>query len=230
MSRSYVVLLVVVVSILGCTDARIKRIGQLEDASTLALQNGDVNEAIRIRREIQRMDPNEPAHFDSLAQLYFLLGDFSSALAAADSAIELIPKVPTLKVSILSAKYLRSFEKGRRNASILLSMDGQDNAQLRFDLAWFLYGLHAYQECVSVLDDILARRDLGDHLMPEFVNGAELLLPLEAVSLNMKGACYYNLGNVALARECWVRALRLAPNYEAVRENLKNAEISTGTE
>lgn len=214
------------VFILGCKDARIKKIEELETASVLALQNRDVNEAIRIRREIQRIDPNDPAHLDSLARLYFSIGDYSSALAAADSAIELIPKIPTLKLSIQSAKLLNNFEQGRRNAAILLAMDGQDNAELRFELAWFLYGLHSYRECVNVLDKVLMQRDLQGYLIPERVNGTELLFPLEAVCLNMKGACYYHLGDIGLAQGFWLDALRIAPNYEAVKENLKEAERS----
>jgi tetratricopeptide (TPR) repeat protein len=220
------------VAILGvsCTDPRIKQIEQFESQYFDARKRGDIAEAIAVTRSIQKLDPNEVAHLDTLALLYLEMGAFSAAKDVADSAIQLIPIISTVKVAIACAKNLSHYVWGEQYTQLLLKLGEPESADLLFELAWFQYHARHYKECIITLEKIVTNSNYQRLNKSERVvrNGQTRIeqMPLVAVSHNLIGACQYELGDLESARSSFANAITWYPNYLEARDNLLSLEGS----
>lgn len=213
----------------ACQDPKIKEIARLEELYLIARKSNDPIEAIRLRRSIQNLDPNEPSNLDSLALLYYSIGDYPSTLNVADSAIDIIPKAQTLRIGIEAAKQLRHYSKGKQYVELYLALTKSNDVEVSFENAWFALGLQQYEECIKILEGIIRQPSVKNHYRTESIDGVERSIPLTAICYNMLGACYYNLGELKQSEIQFKNALLEAPYYASAEANLIELEKSQQT-
>ena len=212
------------ITLFACQNEKLRQFGLLEKEYASLRAEGEIARCISVRRKIQKLDPNEVAHLDTLASLYFGIDSFQQAFALADSAIDIIPSERTLEIGWKSAMKVKNYYKGIEFINKGFEIDLKRNEETMFALAWFQFHSRKYADCIATIDWILGVPEYRFSVKPEvFIieNQTQTkILPLWAICYNMKGACNYQLGELEKAKDNFISAVNLYPEYSIAQENL----------
>lgn len=167
------------------------------------------------------LDPNDVSLLDSLAYLYFENAKYISSIMVCKDILAKNPNsLAAMEMSAVSLQNLGLKEKALEEYETLYLKNNDINTL--YQIAFLQFDLKRYNESKTSVNIILENKTL-DSL--KVVHGTsqktQQEVPMKASVLNLKGLIDFESGNKEEAKKYFEEALKLAPEFEHPKENLK---------
>ena len=224
-----------------------------EDALSLFRSGGRAQEAIAMLQANLQEKEDHDLSYSYLSSIYLELGQYREALAVLRRGLDRLPGNYTIFLAYVSTLLeLGDYQEVARLAGRVESFPQAGNdPEIWNSLGAALVSLGRYEEALSLLDKALAidpdfpsalsnqgwallmlARLKGDRqLLEKSMNRFKEALARNqnyAQAYNGLGAAYKSAGNSEAAIQCWLQALRLAPDLSQVLYNLGFAYLERG--
>lgn len=167
------------------------------------------------------LDPNDISLMDSLAYLYYENQKFISSVMVCKDILAKNPNnLGAIEISALSFQNLGLKDKALAEYESLYLKN--NNISTLYQIAFLQYDLKRYQESKTSVDIILSDKELDQlKVVHGTSNNSQQEVPMKASVLNLKGMIDIESGNKAEAKQNFEDAIKLAPEFELPKENLK---------
>jgi tetratricopeptide (TPR) repeat protein len=204
----------------------------------MALKNYDLQAATIALYSMMALKPERTDIKDSLALLYFAGERYAQASLVGEEIVKADPKrKDMLELVAVSKQNLGMIKESLANYETLYA--NEKSIYYLYQIATLQYQLKRYGECVASLDQIIASPESEKQKVTIRVQGGGQEVPMKAAALNVKGICAMELNQDAAAKENFIKALQIAPDFALAKGNLdamdkkqeqpKQPNTSTGT-
>ncbi|MDQ3395553.1 MAG: hypothetical protein M3512_15795 [Bacteroidota bacterium] len=167
------------------------------------------------------LDPSDLSLLDSLAYMYFDKSNFISSILVTKDIVSRNPKSSGAKeIMAISFQNLGIKDKALEQYESLYLMNNDINTL--YQVAFLQYELKRFKESKTSIDIILANKNLETQKITFGTSqNTQQEVPMKASILNLKGLIEVENGNKEEARTNFENAIKLAPEFEHPKENLK---------
>lgn len=167
------------------------------------------------------MDPTDVSLLDSLAYMYFDNSNFISSILVCKDIIAKNPQSLTAReVSAISFQNIGIKDKALEQYESLYLLN--NDIKTMYQIAFLQYDLKRYKEARTSIDIILENKNLETAKVVHATSQkTQQEVPMKASILNLKGLIELDNGNKEEAKKNFENALKLAPEFEYPKENLK---------
>ncbi|CAN5419253.1 hypothetical protein BH23BAC1_BH23BAC1_19030 [soil metagenome] len=186
-----------------------------------AVRYNDVAVAKDALFKLMILDPNDISLMDSLAYLYFENQKYISSLMVCKDILAKNPNnLGAIEISALSFQNLGLNDKALAEYESLYLKN--NNISTLYQIAFLQYELKRFKESKTSVDIILANTEIDQLKVIHGTSGnSQQEVPMKASILNLKGMIDIESGNKAEAKQNFEDAIKLAPEFELPKENLK---------
>jgi tetratricopeptide (TPR) repeat protein len=170
------------------------------------------------------LDPSDISLMDSLAYLYFENQKYISSIMVSKDILAKNPNnLGAIEISALSFQNLGLKDKALAEYESLYLKN--NNISTLYQIAFLQFDLKRYTESKTSVDIILADKELDQlKVIHGTSNNNQQEIPMKASILNLKGMIDIESGNKAEAKQNFEDAIKLAPEFELAKENLKKID------
>ena len=191
---------------------------------TLAVRYSDGVVAKQALYEMIARYPENTNLLDSLALIYFDLGEYAACVLVSRDIVKFKPN----DLNILLVKGMSEKNIGLLNEALLtyekLYMQTENVFHL-YEVAFMQYQLKKPKPCEVSVELLLAHEDIDKETIPlAGPNNTQEEVPLRAAVLNLQGILASDQGDKDQARKSFRKALELAPNFSLAKSNLADLD------
>jgi tetratricopeptide (TPR) repeat protein len=167
------------------------------------------------------LEPSNVSLLDSLAYMYYDNSNFVSTILVSKDIIAKDPKnVNARELTAISFQNLGLKDKALEQYESLYLLN--NNINTIYQIAFLQYELKRFKEAKTSIDIILESKGLEDQRVVHATSEkTQQEVPMKASILNLKGLIDIENGNKEDAKLNFENALKLAPEFEHPKENLK---------
>lgn len=190
-----------------------------------ALKYNDASTAINSLHSIIVKEGYESNYKDSLAILYFKSNNFISSHLLAKEVLEKKPKnLQLLEIEALSLKQLGATKEAIVAFENLFI--NSKNKYHGYQLALLQYSLKRLVEAKATIIQTIACEDIKDfELQFQIDEKQSQKIPFNSAVYNLQGIVAYELKEMEIASQAFIRALQLSPEFELAKQNKKAIDI-----
>lgn len=185
-----------------------------------AIEYGDLNTAIVAAHTILANSPNDYHYMDSLVGLYYTSGNLVAAVNVGNDILAAAPQNTTVRELVanslialdLSADALVHYNE-------LYTRTG--NLVYLYNVATTQFNMKNYTDCGFTVERLLKAESNMVKVNIATAEGDAQDVPIKAAALNIKGAIAMELNSLAIAKENFEEALKVAPDFALAKNNLE---------
>ena len=195
-----------------------------EQIFKMGLKYGDVDLAKSALAKMIVLNPGNTSLKDSLAMLYFKAGQYVQCILVSREIIENNPNdtiiLELMALSEVNTGYIKAAINDYEKLYAL-----SKNVLHLYQIAFLQYQLKRYTECKYTIERLLADPQTGlQQLNVASSEKSRQTVPLKAVVLNMKGVLSMDVNENDTAKDLFSEALKIFPDFELAKDNLKLLE------
>lgn len=185
----------------------------------VALRYNDYSVAKNALLNLLVENPQNDSILYSLSALYFQMQQYASAALSANDLVARNPEhLGALEIAANSLESLGATDKALDSYESLYLKT--DDFQVLYKIAFLQYEVGRYQESLTNADILLGKKQ-AEELTAYFTIGKEQKeFPLKVALINLKGLVQKELGNNDKAKELFLEALKMSPEFTIAQENL----------
>jgi tetratricopeptide (TPR) repeat protein len=167
------------------------------------------------------LDPSDVSLLDSLAYIYFDNNNYVSSILVCKDIISRNPKsLGAREITAISFQNLGLKDKALEQYESLYLLNNDINTL--YQIAYIQFDLKRYKEARTSIDIILDNKNLDTlKVVHATAQNTQQEVPMKASILNLKGLIDMEIGNKEDARKSFEDSIKLAPEFEHPKENLK---------
>lgn len=167
------------------------------------------------------LDPTDVSLLDSLAYMYYENSNFVSSILVCKDIIARSPNnLGAREIAAISFQRLGLKDKALEQYESLYLMNNDINAI--YQIAFLQFDLKRFKEARTSIDIVLENKNLESQKVVHATSqNTQQEVPMKASILNLKGLIDMETGNKEEAKSSFENALKLAPEFEQPKENLK---------
>lgn len=181
---------------------------------------GDQNTAIVALNYFLAESPGNGFYRDTLSLLYLQAGKPELAEKYATETIRSAPKNRYARGILAMALESQSKLPEALRQYEILAKDSPGLFDL-YQVASLRYRLERVGECRTAVESLLADPDIGKEQVRIFAGKKEMIVPMKAAVLNLRGNLELLLNKQGSARKSFKAALEIAPEFSLAKENLR---------
>ncbi len=192
-----------------------------------ALKNYDLQAATIALYNMQALKPERTDLNDSLALLYFAGERYAQAYIIGEEILKTNPKRnDILELVAVSKQNLGLIKEALADYEKLYS--NEKSVYYLYQTATLQYQLKRYGECVASIDQILASADADKQKVTIRLQQGSQEVAMKAAAYNVKGICAVELNQDEAARQNFMKAIELAPDFVLAKGNLESLNKKKG--
>jgi len=192
-----------------------------------ALKNYDLQAATIALYNMQALKPERTDLNDSLALLYFAGERYAQAYIIGEEILKTNPKrIDILELVAVSKQNLGLIKEALADYEKLYS--NEKSVYYLYQTATLQYQLKRYGECVASIDQILASADADKQKVTIRLQQGSQEVAMKAAAYNVKGICAVELNQDEAARQNFMKAIELAPDFVLAKGNLESLNKKKG--
>lgn len=167
------------------------------------------------------LEPSNLSLLDSLAYMYFDNSNFVSTILVSKDIIARDPKnAAAMELTAVSFQNLGLKDKALEQYESLYLLN--NDISTIYQVAFLQYELKRFKEAKTSIDIILENKNLENQKVVHATSQkTQQEVPMKASILNLRGLIDIEDGNKEEAKKNFENALKLAPEFEHPKENLK---------
>lgn len=223
---SIYVFILLAVGFTSCSDVNDKINAEWAVYRTSVAHQDYASAAVALNR-ISSLEKYNADALDSLSILYGKAGRYESALAVGTKALSVRESDEVMRVVANANKSLGNHDMALEYYKKLLEKTPGKFDYL-YDMAFCHINLSQGQEAVGYLQQIISNPSSATAVMREFYQNGSQLVPYRAVAFNMLGFLQTQNGQDQDALNSYKTSLRIFPDYELAKNNLRilNAKMA----
>lgn len=165
--------------------------------------------------------PARVDYLDSLARIYFAMGAYPQALAAADFVLKSQPD--NQQILELSAICQNAMKNEKEALSTYEKLYGKTNSVYHlYQIAVLQYSLQRTGECSKSIETIIADKDaVTEKIRISYDEQNAQNVPLAAAAYNLRGVLSRDLKENEKAKADFNEALKIFPEFQLAKNNLE---------
>jgi len=188
------------------------------------LKYGDLDVARQALYEMIVLDPENTYLTDTLAFLYFNSNLFPQSILVCNDILKKAPgNTNILEIKAISEQSIGLFKEALADYEKLNSLGF--NVLYLYQIDFLQYRLKRYGECKLSLDALFAYPDTDKQKINITMNdGSRQVVPLKAAVWNIKGVMFMDMNENDKAKNCFIEALKIFPDFMLVKGNMEFVE------
>ncbi len=189
-----------------------------------AMRYNDVNVAKDALFKLVTLDPQDASLLDSLAYMYYDAQRFASVILVSNDILARNPNhLAAIEMSAISFERLGINERALEKYETLY-LKNNDVTTL-YKIAYLQYDMKRFNESATSAD-ILLKAQVKDDMKIIYNTAAKTQqeVPIKASVHNLRGLIELEKGNKKEAKVHFENALKLAPEFELAKENIKKIQ------
>lgn len=187
-----------------------------------SLELADVGTATLALNTILVLDSSQFAYYDTLAGMYYTMGGYLQAIAAADRYLKKNPK-NTETLDLIA----RCEEKiGNSDTALILYtqlFEASKKMKYKYKMAQFNLAKNDIKLAQSQMDEVFKSQETDKDTVDVAINDQGLTqpVPLRAAAFNMQAFIYLQQGNAMKAKKAFEDAVKQYPDFQMAKYYLQ---------
>ncbi|MEX0965980.1 MAG: tetratricopeptide repeat protein [Bacteroidia bacterium] len=190
-----------------------EEVERLKTVYRKSMEYGDGNTAIYALQNLMLIDSQYVDYSDTLATLYFGNGKYQAALAVTDEALEKEPEnLEMLEIAAMANTFMGENDEALNIFRELYRLSG--NAQYLYRIAIAQISDDDFEGARTSIDSLFAHPGIEtDSVTVPVGQNHSQEVPLKAAALNLRGFYFGQRQEMEKAREFFLRALAVDPEF-----------------
>jgi tetratricopeptide (TPR) repeat protein len=186
-----------------------------------AMSMGDLEVAKSALYQLIAHLPGNVSIYDSLAHVYFLLGDYSRVLLASDRANIRNDNVSLREIKAYAARNTGDLKIALSEFEALYKE--KNNPEYGYQVAAIRFNLKRYGECMEMISSIIENPESkSKKVIISTEDGKSQEVSYRAAAQNMKGVLFLEMGKEENAKVAFEESLKEEPGFKLAESNLDN--------
>lgn len=180
-----------------------------------AYKNNDVNTALMAANTLYASDTQNVAYCDTLAILYYSIGNFG---AAYNLALKNPDTTNNLKITSLlaySAEKSKKYQDAVFHFQDLTKLDPKNAFMYNYQIGFCFFSINNFESCIDYMNKVVNDPSATNNYL-EIDNQQ---VPYQAAAYNSIGFCEYKKGNLEKSKQIFEAILKRYPNFKLAQNN-----------